>query len=142
MKRITRLTLTILAAVLACPAFWGCGADVSASPGLGDPVPPPFNSPEISMLSPELQKWLAFQPAVIADDGKRPMQVQVPVRNLTTRLYLIDYRLVFYDEQGMELEPLMGWRRQELRPKQLVTLKGAAMTTAARRYRLEVKWAR
>ncbi len=131
-------------ALLAAAALWsaGCAHDISPRPGLGDPVPPPFNSPEISILDGQLQGVLAFQPAMIERDDGRPMQVQVPVRNVTDVLYLIDYRFIFYDEDWMELEPVMGWRFQELRPKQLVMLKAGAMTARAEHYRLEVKWAK
>ena len=42
----------------------GCHSP-APSPGLGDPWLPPGNDPQISVLSPELQPWLRFQPARI-----------------------------------------------------------------------------
>jgi len=66
----------------------------------------------------------------------------VPVRNLTNNDYNIDYRILFYDAAGRELEPVMGWTFAPLRPKQTVRLKGGALSTDAVEYRLEVKWAR
>ncbi len=133
----------LFANVLAVLFVLGCEApDIAPVAGLGDPYLPPFNNPQISLLSPELQPWLGFHPAIIIDDGKRPMQVQVPVRNLTDRQYLIDYRILFYDADEMELAPAMGWTMAALRPKQIVRLKAKALTTDAASYRLEVKWAR
>jgi hypothetical protein len=131
-----------LAACLAIPA--GCQAppDTSPSPGMADPAPAPFNDPQISVVSPELRAWLGFQPAIITQDGERPMQVEVPVRNLTGNLYLIDYRFIFRDSEGRQLEPVMGWRLQALEPKQVVRLKAGALSTDAESYRLEVKWSR
>ena len=139
-----KLALCLCLTCLACLAAAGCTPDVSPRPGLGDPVPAPFNNPEITILDAPLQSVLGFQPAIIQRDREKglPMQVQVPVRNLADPLYLIDYRFIFYDENGVELEPVMSWRRQELRSRQTVTLKAGAMTVDAVRYRLEIKWAR
>lgn len=128
--------------VVMCLAIPGCKTDISPSGGLGDPYPAPINDPQITILSPELRPWLGFHPAVVVDDGSRPMQVQIPVRNLTARDYLIDYRVLFYDENGMQLEPVMGWKMEALRPKQTVRLDGKALDRRAVNYRLEVKWAR
>ncbi len=138
------IRLRFLAGIVAGVVLIGCEStpDMSPSPGMGDPYPAPFNDPQITLLAPELRNWVRFDPALIVDDGRAPMQVEVPARNTTDRLYLIDYRFVFFDDRGFELEPVMGWKFQELRPKQMVRLKGAALTTAADRYRLEVKWSR
>ncbi len=120
----------------------GCATSRAPSPGAGDPVPPPYNDPQISVLAPELQSWLAFDPAYVVHVGTGPMAVQVPMRNMAPRSYLVDYRFLFYDANGMELEPTMGWQLQALEPKQLVRLKGQSLTDAAVSYRLEVKWSR
>jgi hypothetical protein len=131
--------LALITLVVLLPA---CRTDMSPSGGLGDPYPAPMNDPQIAILSPELRPWLGFHPAVVVDDGERPMHVQIPVRNLTDRDYLIDYRVLFFDANGIMLEPIMGWKMEALRPKQTVRLDGKAMDTQAVSYRLEVKWAR
>ncbi len=124
-------------------ALLGCQEpNLAPSYGMGDPYPAPLNDPQISLLPPELQKWIAFHPAIVTDDGEAPMQVEVPLRNMTDRQYLLDYRFLFYDENNRALEPEMGWTMVALRPRQTVRLKAGAMTTDADRYRLEVKWAR
>jgi uncharacterized protein YcfL len=121
----------------------GCQAsDLGPSPGMADPYPAPLNDPQISVLAPDLQEWIRFHPASVLDDGERPLQVEVPVRNLSGNLYLIDYRILMYDADGMELEPAMGWTTEALRPKQTVRLKGNALSADAAGYRLEVKWAK
>lgn len=132
-------------ALVASLVTAGCESgppDVAPSPGLGDPYPAPFNDPQISVLSPELRPWIAFHPAIITRDPRRPMQVEVPVRNVTDRQYVLDYRFVFYDEDGREQEPVMGWALQALDPKQVARLKAGALDAEARDYRLEVRWAR
>ena len=70
------------------------------------------------------------------------MTVQVPVRNLADRQYLVDYRIVFFDEHDLQLEPAMGWRMVALQPKQTARLTANALSADAVNYRLEVKWAR
>ena len=117
-------------------------ANTAPAPGLGDPYPAPLNDPQISVLAPDLRPWLGFHPATVMDDGERPMQVQVPMRNLSTHKYLIDYRILFYDANGMEMEPAMGWKMMALMPKETVRLSAKALSTDAMSYRLEVKWAR
>ena len=134
-------------AMLVCLLMWlvmtGCQEpNLSPSPGLGDPYPAPMNDPQITIVSPELRQWLRFHAAIVMDDGERPMQVQVPVRNVTQKQYLIDYRFLFYDANGMELEPQMGWAMKALLPKQTTRLMGKALSTESVCYRLEMKWAR
>jgi uncharacterized protein YcfL len=135
--------LAVLCLVLASLLATGCEApDRSPAPGYGDPYPAPLNDPQISVLSEELRPWLLFSPATITKGDRRPMQVQVPVRNAASRKYLIEYRILFYDENGVELEPLMGWTMVPLEPKQMVRLKAGALDAAADSYRLEIKWSR
>lgn len=132
-----------LCSLVVCLAFFsGCQTDMSPSGGLGDPYPAPMNDPQIAILTPELRPWLGFHPAIVENDGSRPMHVQIPVRNLTNNEYLIDYRVLFYDVNGVLLDPIMGWKMEALRPKQTVRLDGRALDTKAQSYRVEVKWAR
>ncbi len=121
----------------------GCQTTSPApSPGRADPVPPPGNSPQISVLSPDLQPWIAFDPAYIERPVDAPMQVQTPMRNLTNYQYLVEYRYLFYDENGMELNPPMDWAMVPVDPKQQVRLHGQALSMDAAAHRLEVRWSR
>jgi uncharacterized protein YcfL len=92
------------------------------------------------VLDPKLREWIAFQPAVITRDGERPLTVQVPVRNLTERVYKIEYRYLFFDEHGRQIDPVMGWSFVSLYPKEVSRLQAAALGMDARDYRLEVRW--
>lgn len=139
MNRFTFLALLMALGFVAA----GCQTvDTSPSPGLGDPYPAPLNDPQIAVLSPDLRPWLGFHPAIVIDDDERPMAVEVPVRNLTDRQYLIDYRILFYGADGAEQTPVMGWRMAALEPKQTQRLKGKALSTDAVGYKIEVRWAR
>jgi hypothetical protein len=132
----------IAAVCLACALVaGGCEApDKSPSGGVADPYPPPINDPQVSILAPEIREWLGVQPAIVTDDGQRPMHVEVPVRNMSDRMYLLDYRFLFYDAAGRELQPVMGWTPANFQPKQLLRLSAGALTTDAANWRLEIKW--
>jgi Protein of unknown function (DUF1425) len=135
-------TALIIAFTFALLPGAGCKTDTAPSPGVGDPYPPPGNDPQISVLSPELRRWLGFQPAIIVRDPHKPMSVEVPVRNSTYNAYNIDYRFLFYNDSGATVEPTMGWTFARMEPKEIVRLKGKALSTDAKSYRLEVQWAR
>ena len=137
-RRLCSMTIAIL---LTIGLLEGCQPELGTIPGLGDPVPAPFNDPEISILSPELQGWLGFQNATITDRGGL-MDVQVPVRNLSTVQYVIDYRITFFDRTGRRLGSQMAWRREVLHPKQVGYMNATALSTDAVRYKVEIKWAK
>ncbi len=127
---------------LAVSLIVGCQSQPGApSSGLGDPWPAPVNDPQITVLSPDLQQWLRFHPARIDLDPGRPMQVEVPVRNLANRQYLVSYRITFYDDGDIEVTPTMGWRVKAIDARQTARLSAGAMSAEAVNYRLEVKWA-
>ena len=127
---------------LAVTLMVGCQTQQGApSSGLGDPWPAPVNDPQITVLSPDLQQWLRFHPARIELGPDRPMQVEVPVRNLADRQYLVSYRITFYDAGDIEVSPTMGWRLEAIDARQTSRLTAGAMSPEAVNYRLEVKWA-
>lgn len=128
--------------IVAVSAGLGCESSPDGpAGGRGDTYPAPLNDPQISVLSPDLLDWIAFQPAVVIDDGASPLTVQVPMRNLTSNRYLLEYRFLFYDENGLELPPTMSWRGPvNLLPRQVMRLRANAQTMDARTYRLEVRW--
>jgi uncharacterized protein YcfL len=135
--------MMILIGTVAAIVAGGCEPpDISPAPGLGDPYPAPINDPQITVHDEELRMFLGFQPAIVVNDGERPLLVEVPVRNLADSPRLIDYRFIFFDATGLELQPVMGWHFQPMQPKQNVRLRARAPHLSAINYKLEVKWAR
>ena len=133
---------TLTTALLAAAIVAGCEQPyMGPSPGLADPYPAPYNDPQITILNREITNWVRFDPARIRGGADTPMHVEVPARNTTDNLYLIQYRFVFRNADGFELEPQMSWHREALRPRQTVYLKGSALSSEAVNYKLEVKWA-
>jgi hypothetical protein len=138
-----RIALMLMAGLMLFSS--GCQStppDTSPSAGVGDWYPAPMNDPQISVVSPELRDVLWFQPAIVTNDGQRPMVVEVPMRNVTTEKYLVEFRIIFFDEHDRQLNPVMGWEFMPVLPKQVVRLRRSAMSTDAEGYRLEVKWSR
>lgn len=130
------LCITALAFVAAC------ATSPDPSPGMPDPFPAPGNNPKISVLDPNLQRGIGFQTVTEIPPGAAPLTIQVPVRNLSNYEYIIDYRFLFQDASGLQLEPVMSWRSVTLLPKQVQVLRANALDTRAVDWRLEVKWAR
>lgn len=115
-------------------------SDPSPNAGLLDPVPAPANNPQVSLGSPELQQLLGFEPG-ISERRNGLLHVAVPMRNLTNNRYTLDYRFVFYDENGMEVGPQMGYKEIILDPKEQRRPATNAADGRAVAYRLHVKWA-
>ena len=135
MKRVT----IALASGLVMAALAACHNRLPAA-GHGDFVTAPMNDPQITVLARELRDWLGFQPAVVVDEEGIPLSVELPMRNLSERVYHVDYRMIFYDRQGRELEPLMSWTPLVVAGKQVVRLKGRALDTRAVNWKVEVAW--
>ena len=138
---IVRCAVTLAITTMVTLVIGGCQSDIGPSPGLADPYPSPYHDPQISVLSPELQEWVRFHPALIRANGEQPLRVSIPARNLGDRQYLIQYRFIYRNKEGFELEPKMGWHRVALGPKSTVDLTGAALSLDAVSYKLEVRWA-
>ncbi|MEZ6210047.1 MAG: YcfL family protein [Phycisphaerales bacterium] len=64
-----------------------------------------------------------------------------PRGSLGDERYLLDYRFVFYDDRGMEVEPVMGWRMFSLEPREQRRVEAQALDARARDWRLQIKWA-
>src|SRR5687768_11372860 len=92
-----RIALMFMAGLMLLSAGCQSPPDTSPSAGQGDWYPAPTNDPQISVVSPELRDVLWFQPAIVTNDGQRPMVVEVPMRNVTTQKYLVEFRIIFFE---------------------------------------------
>lgn len=119
----------------------GCQTDVRPLAGQPDPIAVPYQDPRISVADPQLQQWLGFHAAVMVRNGKMPMSITVPVRNLADDQYQIDYRFLFFDELDRQMDPVMNWRFAAVQPKAVAHLEASALDSRARNWKLEVKWA-
>ena len=140
-RHAPRVSALALAALLGVGAGCQPTTPIGTAAGYGDPLPAPYGDPQIAVLADDLRPWLGFQPAGVVADGRRPMAVDVPVRNLADDQYLVEYRMLFYDGHGMEVAPVMGWQMVAIEPKQTARLVASALDTRAEPYRVEVRWA-
>lgn len=130
-------TLSALTAL----ALTGCAKkDVSPYVGQQDPVASPNNNPRIVTSSGDLMQSLGFdQPIVLRRDDL--LTVSVPTRNLSSERYLLDYRFVWYDKDGMELRPAMGWREVVIEPRDQKRIAANAIDSRATDWKIQLRWA-
>ncbi len=139
-----KIIIGIVLAVFLGFALPGCESPPNLAPSgaMGDPYMAPTQDPQIAILSPELRQWFGFHPARVRRTPTDTLEIEIPVRNLTSRAYNIDYRILFYDDQDMMLEPTMGWEFLRVLPRQTVRLQRKSLSADASYYRAEIKWAR
>jgi uncharacterized protein YcfL len=126
----------------AAAAMAGCNKPYSPDPWVGqqDPVAAPNNNPRIVLSSPDLMMALGFdQPIVLRPDDL--LTVAVPLRNLGDERYLLDYRFVWYDKDGLELRPAMGWKEVVIEPKDQRRIQANAIDSRAVEWKVQVRWA-
>jgi uncharacterized protein YcfL len=137
----TVFTTTLISLVLAPMALTGCKtSDPRPYAGRADPVAAPDNNPRIVMSHPELMRSLGYDaPIVLRPDDL--LTVGVPTRNLGDERYILDYRFTWYDANGLEIRPAMGWREVVLEPKGQKRLQANALDKRAVDWKMEVRWA-
>ena len=79
------------------------------------------------------------RPAIQPAGGGKPMIVSVPVRLLDDEPANAQYRFMFFDANGMPLEPAMEWKYVLLPPKVQTYLEGVSLQKEAADWRLEVQ---
>lgn len=134
--------LSVLASLTFAPmALVGCKtSDPRPYAGRADPVSAPDNNPRIVMSQPELMQSLGFDsPIVVRQDDL--LTVAVPTRSLGDERYILDYRFTWYDANGMEIRPAMGWREVVLEPKGQKRLQANALDKRAVEWKIELRWA-
>ncbi len=136
------MTRSIALLVLAAFAVSGCNQQRDSNPFVGqqDPVASPANNPRIVTSSSDLMQSLGFdQPIVLRRDDL--LTVSVPTRNLGNERYVLDYRFVWYDNDGMELRPAMGWREVVIEARDQKRIAANAIDSRAVEWKMQVRWA-
>jgi len=136
------MTRPLALLVLAAFAVSGCNNQRDTDPFVGqqDPVASPANNPRIVTSSSDLMRSLGFdQPIVVRRDDL--LTVSVPTRNLSNERYVLDYRFVWYDNDGMELRPAMGWREVVIEPRDQKRIAANAIDSRAVEWKVQLRWA-
>ncbi len=132
----------IAASLLASAALTlpGCKVQRDTSPYAGQPDPNrPNVNPRIITSTPDLMVALGFDEPIVVRENDI-LRASVPTRSLGDERYLLDYRFVFYDERGLEIEPVMGWRFIALEPREQRRIEARALDSRAQDWRLQIKW--
>lgn len=131
MKRV--LVMLVVGTIL------GCQSVPAPVPGRADPYVPE----QINIAEKALRQRTAFQqPRVVRDAETDILHVSVPARATTDQQLYVEYRTVFLDEHGMEINPDAAWVRKTLAPNVWTTLTANSTTPRAADFRMDIRYGR
>jgi len=88
----------------------------------------------------DLAQNLVFDPPIeVRKDGL--LTVAVPTQSLGRDRYILDYRYVWFDSDGIEVRPAMSWKEIVLEPGGKRQLSANALDSRAQSWKLEIRWA-
>ncbi|MFN0206794.1 MAG: DUF1425 domain-containing protein [Planctomycetota bacterium] len=131
------------ALLLASAALFLTSCDTVKAPHGGGPdTIGPGTYPQIVVLD-KLWDYLGFdRPVVTPATDSTPMRVTAPVRLISDANIHIQYQFSFFDAQGRPAGQPGGWRFLTIEARTQRHLEGAALSTQAADWRLEVRSAR
>lgn len=124
----------------------GLLAGVVALAGCAKPTPPPGamvdmvalnNYPQITVMD-NLQPWLVVnrvQPQKVDD----LLNIDVDMRWTGKQYVYLEYRFIFFDDQGRALNTDPAWRTGEAAPGTVEYMQGRANNESADTWRLEIR---
>ncbi len=133
--------LCVFGVWLMITGFTGCSKpdDPVMAPGTPalDPIPT-SEYPRI-VLHGLLEKELVYDdPVEVAATGRSPMQIRVPLRSVSHKVEIIEYRFVFYGPQ-LEQTSTGAWHTVTLPPRTREIVTASALTLKAESWELEVR---
>jgi uncharacterized protein YcfL len=131
---MNRLLLTLLLGLVI-----GCQSVPAPVPGRADPYVPE----QINITHKALRTRTAFlKPAVNRDADTDLLIVSVPARATTDQQLYIEYRTVFLDDRGIEINPNASWVRKTLAPNVWTALTANSTTPRAADFRMDIRYGR
>ncbi len=117
----------------------GCQSIPAPVPGRADPYIPE----QINLGQTALRQRTAFQQPRLARDAQTDLLfVSVPVRATTDQQLYIEYRTVFIDDHGMEINPDAAWVRKTLAPNVWTSLTANSTSAHAIDFRMDIRYGR
>ena len=135
-----RTLSTLCVALVTSLLLIGCqGKQMPAQPRFE----PAEDYPQITAAH-VIGKDLSFSEPIVrgADPQGTPMRVIVPVRPRRGEAVPVQYRFLFFEDDGAPIRPIMDWRYELLPGRSQTHLEGAAMDADATDWRLEIRKAR
>lgn len=132
--------MTRLFSLILLTALLGCQSSVPAPvPGRADPYIPQ----QINIADKNLRTRTAFmQPNLARDAQTGILFVSVPARVTYEKQLYVEYRTVFLDDRGMEINPDATWMRKTLAPNVWTTLTANSTTPRAVDFRMDMRYGR
>jgi len=139
MKIVTNVTVALLGAALLSAAP-GCERQNTAPIGGARDYVEQY--PGVSLSDPSLIDALKFQDPIITRNANDLIEVAQPIRADTDEELHIEYKVVWFDDAGVPIEPQTSWTPKRLEPRQLDYIKVAAMSEEATGHNIQIRWSR
>jgi uncharacterized protein YcfL len=117
----------------------GCQSVPAPVPGRADPYLPE----QVNLTEKALRVRTAFlQPNLNRDAETDILYVSVPARATTDQQLYVEYRTIFLDDRGMEINPGASWVSKTLAPNVWTTLTANSTTPRAMDFRMDIRFGR
>jgi uncharacterized protein YcfL len=135
MKYLTTLTLSCL---LIATTMIGCESTgpIAAEPDVTS------DYPNVSIANASLQDAVKLNDPTVTRTEQGLLQVIQPIRAAANEQLFIEYKFVFFDEQGRVLRPEMSWRYKRLEQRVPDTITATSTSPDADDYRMLLRWSR
>lgn len=139
-SRMIASTAALMLAALA-GAIGGCQNDKTIAPGSAGIDPLPADQYPKVEVAGGLSPYIVISGAnVEPTTDTRPISVTSAIRSTWDKDVLnVQYRYFFFDEKNTPLDTDPDWRFMKVPPRSQVFLKGSAMDTTARDWRLQIR---
>ena len=132
-----RTRYALCAVLLSGLLLAGCQGDKMPAQPRFEPIE---DYPQITAAQ-VIGKDLSFSDPIVrgADLQGTPMRVIVPVRPRLDEAVPVQYRFIFFEDDGAPIRPIMDWRYELLPGRSQTHLEAAAMDADAADWRLEIR---
>ena len=126
--------LSLLAAIAVSI---GCHADTEPIPGSPDDTDV---YPKVTLTERSLQDALGVGQPIETRSEAGNLVVTLPVRGRADNYVHIDYRIIWFDADGVSIRPEQSWNYKRLERKQPERLTFVATNPAAVDYNVQIRW--
>ena len=102
----------------------------------------PYSSPQLDFSDAGLRDQTAIGRIAVIRDSSDLMHVDVPIRSTTDAQIIIDYRVMFMDQNNVPLSAPTGWTAVTLPPNVYQDIQVNSSSTRATDFRMDLRYAR
>ncbi len=137
MNFVGRLAIALTGCVVL--GLTGCKASTGPIGAAPDEV---TEYPTVTMSQATLRNAVAVQPPIVSKRADQLRTVTLPMRSESDQTLHVEWRILWYDDEGLPVLPAMTWRPMVLDPRQPKTISVTAMTVRATDYNIQMRWTR